>query len=144
MSNTPKVPEREAAQDRAEREARTPPVVAPEAAFWIHREEWPVMSAALLILNVEPRRELGQLIADLMSFSHRRLVNAATHDSESGFLSIKESFTQLSDFAQGLLDDVHNVITNVRAAEKFQNLHVFAGDVVKPRDSSGVSWAVST
>jgi len=125
--------ESEAAQDRAQREVRTPPAVAPEAAFWIHREEWPVVSGALLLLNVEPRRGLGAVIRDVMTATHRKLVNPATYDSESEFLSIKESCTRLSDFAQGLVDDVHNIVTNVGAAARQQNLHVFSGNVVEPR-----------
>ena len=132
MSNTRN--EREAAQDRAEREATTPPVVAPEAAFWIYREEWPVVSAALLLLNVEPRRGLGQIITQAIAANNRRLVNPSTYDSESHFLPVKEAFSRLSDSAQGLLDDLHNVITNVRAASKLMSLHVFAGDAVRPRN----------
>lgn len=118
----------ERARDRLRREGQTPVATEPDATYWTRAEEWLLLDAALLLVNLEPRAALGLHLKTMMN-----------GDFAAGpFVRESETVRGLSDAARQRLSLAKEIRENAQTAARNDRLvmarHWTTQPAVQPRD----------
>src|SRR5262245_21331035 len=102
----------------------------PNLAFWGRREEWTPMEASLLLVNVEPRSEVGQRFKQAISLTGMDEAVDPIKHSWRGKTNYKD--TSISQWESGAFILALDIHSNAWAAIRRRNLQSF-NETVVPR-----------
>lgn len=122
-------PEPSAASDSPELPDVELTALKPNAEFWLREDEWELHDAALLLLDVEPRAEVGRVI---------RQVLRREHIDGSGFVRVDQTPGGLGAESRKLYDRAREIVRRIVVAARRQKLSVEFSKGISGDTESGV------